>query len=523
MKAVSAEKMREIDRQTIEDYGVSGAELMDRAGGAVADFIHNLIEMRDTIDPRISVFAGRGNNGGDAFVAARYLKQAGLDVEVLFAGDLSAVRGDALKPLRQLKEAGVSLQVLETVDEWNDLLNVRSFGADILVDGLLGTGSRGPARGPVAGAIQVINRFSDRALVVSIDIPSGLNADTGIAEGDAVVADVTLTMGLPKTGLLQPEALEFVGSVDVADIGIPEELTDTLPEGIELITPEDVASGMRRRPRRSHKGLYGHALLIGGGPGFSGAITMAAMAACRSGVGLVSVLTPADAVSSVLAHVPEAMVHGGGTTDSGSLAADAISRCFGERLEDVFSAVLIGPGLTTHPEGVLLIERVLASRVATVILDADALNLTAANPGLLKPGRGGVILTPHPGEMARLAGGAAVDVENDRFAAAKAAAIRFGAVCVLKGAGTVVTDGRRLAVNLSGNPGMATGGTGDVLAGLMAGLAAQGMDPFSAACGAVYLHGCAGDAVARMTSQAGVTACAIAEMLPRVFRVVQAR
>lgn len=523
MKSVTAGQMREIDRQMTGDYGVPGDVLMDRAGFGVAECVRRLADAAGFDDPRVAVFAGRGNNGGDAFVAARYLREIEMDVEVLFAGDIKAVTGDALVHLRKLRAAGVTLRVLETMDEWIELRQSRAWWADILVDGLLGTGSRGPARGPVAGAIEVINCFSEHGLVVAIDLPSGLNADTGVVEGDAVVADLTVTMGLPKTGLLRPEALEYVGTVEVVDIGIEDELEESVPAGIELITSRDVAGILKRRSRRSHKGNYGHALLIGGGPGFSGAISLAAMAACRSGAGLVSVLTPSALAGTVAVRVPEAMVHGGGMTGTGSLAGNALDQVFGKDGLAAFSAVLIGPGLTTHPDGSLLVAEVLHSAVPVVVLDADALNLVAGEPALLARGRGGVILTPHPGEMARLIGGSAAAVESDRFGAARQAVERFGAVIVLKGAGTLVAEEELLAVNLTGNPGMATGGTGDVLAGLMTGLAAQGLSPFDAASAAVFLHGCAGDDVARSGSQASLTALALADAIPRVFRRVQVR
>ncbi len=523
MKSVSAEQMRRIDRQMIDAYGVPGDVLMDRAGFGVAESVRRLADAAGFDDPRIAIFAGRGNNGGDAFVAARYLREIEMDVEVLFAGDIKAVSGDALLALRKMRSAGVTLRVLETKDEWDDMRQSGLWGADILVDGLLGTGSRGPARGPVAGAIEVINSFSDNGLVVAIDLPSGLNADTGVAEGDAVLADLTVTMGLPKSGLLQPDALDYVGTVEVVDIGIEDELVDALPAGVELITSSDVAACIKRRPRRSHKGTYGHALLVGGGPGFSGAISLAAMAACRSGAGLVSVLAPSALAGTVAVRVPEAMVHACSMTATGSLAGDALGQVFGKDGMSAFSAVLIGPGLTTHPDGRQLVAAVLRSAVPVVVLDADVLTLLAAEPGLMATKRDGLILTPHPGEMARLSGCSTDAVERDRFAAARQAAERFGAVMVLKGAGTVVADRERLAVNLTGNPGMATGGTGDVLAGLLTGLAAQGMGAFDAASAAVFLHGCAGDDVARGSSQAGLTALALADAIPRTFRRVGVR
>ncbi len=522
MNAVTAEQMRELDRRTTESYGVPGEELMDRAGCSVAAAVQRLADAAGLRNPRIQVFAGRGNNGGDAFVAARCLKAMQFDVEVFFAGDLDAVCGDALTFLRLMQADAVPLQALETVDAWGDLLHDPLSAGDILVDGLLGTGARGPARGPTAGAIQVINRFALHALVVAIDIPSGLNADTGLAEGDAVVADVTITMGRPKKGMLEPAALAYVGNVEVADIGIPEVLTAEMVSQVDLITPADLAGMLPRRPIRSHKGTFGHVMLIGGAPGYGGAISMAAMAALRSGVGRVSVLTPASVATQVALHAPEAMVHAGAVHAEGGLSADAVTDRF-LRMLDGAGAVLIGPGMTAHPAGADLILAVLRTSVPVVVLDADALNLVAAYPGLLDGKRAGVILTPHPGEMARLTGWTAVAVEQDRFGAARTAAERFGAVAVLKGAGTVVMDGRRLWVNLSGNPGMACGGMGDVLAGFMAGLAAQGLAPGEAACAAVHLHGCAGDDVAWASSQAGMTAMDVIEALPHVFRLVQAR
>lgn len=504
--------------------GVSEDILMDRAGYGVAEGVRRLVEANGLEDPRVSAFAGRGNNGGDAFVAARYLKEAGIEIEVFVAGRLADVHGAALTALRKLKLAGVTPQALETVDDWRDLLATDWLGADILLDGLLGTGASGPVRGPVAGAIQVINHFSNQAQVVSIDVPSGLNADTGVAEGDAVIADLTLTIGFPKLGLLRPDALEYVGTVEVVDIGIPPELSNGEGDAstVTLITPADVSRHLPVRRRRSHKGSYGHVLIIGGAPGFSGAVSMAAMAAYRSGAGLVSVLTPKGQATAVSIQVPEAMVFEGEITDTGSLAGTALAARFKTGM-GAFNAVLIGPGMTTHPDGLSLLETVLQSAVPAVVLDADALNLLAAHPELLAGERPGVMLTPHPGEMARLAGSDTTTIESDRWGSVRALAQRTRAVVVLKGAGTLVSDGRRLAVNLTGNPGMATGGMGDVLAGMMAGLAGQGLDPYAAACTAVYLHGCAGDDAARMNSQAGLTATGLMAVLPRVFRLVQGR
>ncbi|HAS83706.1 MAG TPA: bifunctional ADP-dependent NAD(P)H-hydrate dehydratase/NAD(P)H-hydrate epimerase [Verrucomicrobia bacterium] len=523
MKAVSAAQMQKIDRLTTDSFGIPGEDLMERAGYCVADAVQRMIEAHNLLNPRITLFAGRGNNGGDVFVAARHLSEAGFAIGVLFAGDIDAVRGDALIHLQKLQAAEIPLHVMETVSEWDELLGTPYANSDILVDGLLGTGARGPARGPVARAIQVINRCSQKGLVVSVDIPSGMDPDTGQADGDVVVADLTVTFGLPKTGLLQPAALAYVGTVEVGDIGIPRELTDSVGGSLDLITPDMVSACLPRRLRHTHKGTFGHVLLIGGSPAFSGAISMAAMAACRSGAGLVSVLTPVSVAATVAGHEPQAMVHGGRENSRGSLSADAIEACFPAGGLDRFRAVLIGPGLTTHPDGVRLIHTVLSSTVPTVILDADALTLVANHQELLDGGRRGVILTPHPGEMSRLTGVDLETIEADRMAVARRVASQFGVVAVLKGAGTLVVTAERAGVNLTGNPGMATGGMGDALAGLMTGLGGQGIAPFEAACAAVWLHGVAGDEAAAMSSQSGLTTTALINALPRVFRRVQVR
>jgi NAD(P)H-hydrate epimerase len=520
VNAVSVAEMRELDRRTIEEYGVPGEVLMQRAGLGVAMEVAPLAEACGG-EPLVQIFAGKGNNGGDAFVAAYCLLEMGCDVELFFAGDSSAVSGDALVHLKKMLEAGIELRELATVKEWQALAGMPHLAGDILLDGLLGTGISGAPRGVVAAAIEAINVFSRKAPVVAIDIPSGLNGDSGVAEGAVVCADCTVTMAMPKNGLLQPAALDFVGSLSVVDIGIPAEYTDRMAADVELITPPEVSALFERRRRSSHKGCYGHVLLIGGASGYAGAIAMAGMAALRSGVGLVSLLVPESIATVVAGLLPEAMVHAGLCNDSGSLCADALEP-MANKLRG-FSAIAIGPGMTQHPAGAEVLKQALALLDKPVVLDADALNLLAKIDDLpavsCRP-----ILTPHPGEMARLLGGDAAAIQADRFDAARRAAEKYGAVVVLKGAGTVVTaPGQSRYVNMSGNPGMAVGGSGDVLTGLMAGLAAQGLEPLAAAKAAVHIHGVAGDAVALAGSQASMTATDIVDAMPKIFRRVTGR
>ncbi|MBU1694445.1 MAG: NAD(P)H-hydrate dehydratase, partial [Verrucomicrobia bacterium] len=500
-----------------------GEVLMERAGQGAADIIHRLAEAAGFHHPLVHLLAGRGNNGGDAFAAARFLKEAGCSVQVWLAGAANDLQGDALRHFSRMKDAEIPLREMPTREDWQEALQYPA-GADILVDGILGTGSTGPARGPAAGAIEYINLQSRQALVVALDLPSGLNADTGAAEGEAVRADVTVTMGLPKRGLVEPAALEYVGVVEVVDIGIPAEFVAqaTLSEDRELIHPTDLRPLLPRRPRDSHKGRYGHVLLIGGARGYAGAIAMAARAALRSGAGLVTVLTPAGVAPIVAGAALEAMVQSGPETETGSLSEDFWPDWRNQI--DKFDAVLIGPGLTRHPNGLTIVRHLVRECSRPLVLDADALNVLEGQPHFIDKSRGPVVITPHPMELARLMVIDCGKIQQDRFAAVQSAAEATEATVILKGAGTLVARvGRPTQINLTGNPGMATGGTGDVLAGLLTSLLGQGLEPYDAARLAVYLHGRAGDMAALHKSQAGMTALDVAEELPFAFREISVR
>jgi len=518
MKLITSAQMRELDLRTIREGGIPGEELMDRAGRGVAELVRHMADITGTLNPCALLFAGRGNNGGDAFATARHLKDMGFDVWVWLAGTESQVEGDSLKHLTSLKSMDVDVEEMPEKENWETRLQSPA-GADFLIDGLLGTGSSGAARGTIAAAIQYINRVANDAFVISIDMPSGLNADTGVAEGDAVYADVTVTLGAPKVGLIAPGALEFVGGLEVADIGIPMEWIRALPakSDLELIYSMELKRLLPRRVRSSHKGTYGHVLLIGGAKGTAGAIALAARAAARSGVGLTTALVPDGIQGTVAAASLETMVHGGPVTDAGTLASSAWD-AWVDRLED-FDAILVGPGLSTHPESRLLVRRILADCRVPLVLDADALNVLAGHARLIAHARCPVLLTPHPGELARLIGRSISDIQTDRLAAARETVNTTGAILALKGAGTIVTARERSAfINLTGNPGMATGGCGDVLAGLMTGLVGQGIEPFEACKAAVFLHGRAGDMAAWRVSQIGMVASDLVNDIPFVFR-----
>ena len=521
MKTVTSAQMRELDARMIKEFEVPGEVLMERAGMGVADFVQCLARMSGYVKPYVLLLAGRGNNGGDAFVAARCLKDHGFEVEVWLAGVAGEIAGDALKHLVKMRSAGIVLNELPTIEDWEHV-PVSYHGADIIVDGILGTGISGPARGPAAGAINYINMLSERSIVVSIDIPSGLDADNGRPLGSTVRADITVTMGLPKVGLLEPSAVDYVGTLEVIDLGMPDELINPITSGRELINAEDLRKVMKRRVRGAHKGDFGHLLIVGGAAGYSGAVALAAEAALRSGAGLVTLLVPESIVPIVAGIIPEAMVHGGSETKDGALSAG----CLDKLKKDVsdFSAVLAGPGMTAHKQTRVVVDCILRKSRGPVVLDADALNVFAKQAGVIRKASSPVIITPHPGEMGRLMGCSADEVQHDRFGMAVRAAEETDSVVILKGAGTVVAaKGKSLSVNMTGNPGMATGGMGDVLSGFVAGLAAQGIDPFDAARVGVYLHGRAGDNVALRSSQAGMTAGDLVEELPCVIRELMAR
>lgn len=526
MKTVSTAVMRELDRKTIQDFKIPGTTLMDKAGRGVARCTEELLERSHGYSDGVLVIAGHGNNGGDAFVAARYLKQWGWNVAVWLAASVPDIKGDARIHFKKMKACKIPVRSLPAIEDWNKVWfktgNERCPAPALIIDGLLGTGIEGSARDPVAGAIRYINMLSEKSLVIAIDVPSGLNSDTGKAAGEAVRADLTVTMGLPKLGLVQPEAIDFVGRLQVIDIGIPTQLISELEAHFEYITQSDIQNLFRRRPRGAHKGNFGHLLIIGGAGGYAGAVSMAAKAALRAGAGLVTVLTPAGIAPIVAASTLEAMVHAAAETDTGSISSKSWP-AWRDKLK-TFSAVLIGPGMTRHAETGLLARLVLKECHAPVVMDADALNMYEGRMKEFQHRDCPLLLTPHPGEMARMSNCSNSDVQNNRFKTAEKAAALSHSTVILKGAGTVIAEqGQPLQINLSGNPGMATGGTGDVLSGLLAGLLAQGFVPFQAARAAVYLHGLAGDEAARKQTEYGLTAGDLIEHLPYALRRVTPR
>ena len=459
--------MRELDRRTIA-AGTPAEELMERAGFAVAKAAIEFLKRRDS---RVALlFAGKGNNGGDAIVAARHLAAAGCRPVLV------------LMERRDERPAGVS------VVEWPDELPA----ADVIVDGLLGTGLKGEVREPYASVIKFIN--GAKTPVVAIDVPSGLGTAT------CVQADVTVTMGLPKIDLLRPAAVDYVGRIEVADIG----LIGDVDSDVELITRTDIELPERRRS--AHKGDFGHLLIIAGSEGYTGAPVIAAHAAARAGAGLVTVAVPKEIYPIVAGHCPPEVM-------PQPLSFDQVP--------PGFDAVAIGPGLGQKPETQKLVWKILSTAAVPVVVDADALNALAQAPGALKKLPAPFVLTPHPGEMARLVGKTAKEVQADRWEIAKRFSQEYGVVLALKGAGTVVTDkSGKLWINSTGNPGMAKGGMGDALTGIIGALLAQKMMPLDATRAGVFWHGLAGDVAAAKHGEASMLASELIDYLGDAFAAV---
>jgi len=515
MKAVAAETMQELDRLTIERFGVPGMDLMERAGHGCADIIDRRYGTGG--QKSVAVFAGKGNNGGDGYVIARILHGLGWNVTLFLHALRDEIHGDALANLDRLPE-GVTR--VDAVGGDHAGIGARVNACDLIVDALLGTGLKNEVSGLYAASIAQINA-SGRP-VVSVDIPSGVNATSGRILGIAVRADLTVTFAMAKLGHILYPGAEYVGELLVTDIGIPAELM-AAATAVEYLDADSAAILFRRRSRTCHKGDNGHSLIIAGSAGKSGAAAMAANSAMRSGAGLVTLCVPESIHAILEVKTTEAMTVPLADNGSGVLFLAAAERIM--ELLPGRDVIAIGPGMGMDEDTRCLVREIVAAVRVPLVMDADALNAVAGYPEAIRSAPSvAVVMTPHPGEMARLANVSVADVESDRLGVAARFAADNGAYLILKGARTVIAapDGR-LAVNSSGNPGMASGGMGDVLTGVVTALLAQGYEPFAACCLAVYCHGAAGDLVARDKGEVGLIATDVQEMLPYVFKMLVER
>ncbi len=525
MKALTAAEMREVDRLSSARFAIPSKQLMEEAGRRVAELVHESVP---GLPVRVAVLCGKGNNGGDGLVAARYLKSAGYGMRVLLFGRAAEMRGDAAENLARWREGGEGVTEIADTAGW-EAAWTEVAGADVIVDALLGTGLRGAAEVAVAQAIADVNRLSGNAtssrpkLIVAVDMPSGLPSDGGAAEGEVLQAHATVTFTAAKVGQLVSRDAAAVGTLRVRQIGTPAALVEEVGQGrVRWSEPGEFAGLPLVRAAGTHKGSYGHVLLVCGSVGKSGAAVLAGRGALRAGAGLVTVAVPGAVRAEVAAGQPEYMTEGLDTTEEGT--ADLSSFGYGRmaRILAGKSVMGLGPGLGTHAATQQFIREVVGGAEIPVILDADGLNAFAGQAEKLKGSKGRPLtVTPHAGEMARLMGSTSAAVQAERLGMAVEAARRWNACVVLKGFHTVVAGPEgNVFVNTSGNAGLAKGGSGDVLTGVLAGLEAQwgSADRTRLAALGVYLHGVAAERATRGRDCAGLLASEVAEAIPAARR-----
>ncbi|WP_191905865.1 NAD(P)H-hydrate dehydratase [Nitrincola iocasae] len=485
----TAEQSRALDQQATEAFGIPGFRLMQRAGHALfAVILQQWPQVK-----RLTLLCATGNNGGDGLIVAGLAQQQGLDVQVLTLGEepyADQLQGEALEAWRWAEAVGVTTQ------PWSAQLEL---SGEVIVDAMLGTGIKGDVRGQVRDAIIKLNHQSRP--VVAVDIPSGLCSDTGQVLGVAVKAVITLTFIGVKQGLLTHEGVNYCGSLRFDSLRVPDELYERVPVSAFRTDQDDLQELLPARQRSAHKGCFGHLLVVGGGLGLGGAALMAAQSAARSGSGLVSLATRHEHVAAALTRLPEVMALGVG---SGQEVVPLLEKA---------SVVVAGPGLGNSAWADQLMQQVLSSDKFQV-LDADALNYLTSATDRYSYRR---VITPHPGEAARLLGCSVSEVQQDRFAAIKALQLRFGGTVVLKGAGSLTFDGDVIHLCSAGNPGMASGGMGDVLSGIIGALMAQGLKPVDAARLGVYAHAVAADRCVAKSGERGLLAT---DLIPEVRRVL---
>ena len=507
MLVVTSKEMRELDRLTIQKYGVPSLALMERAGEGVARVL--TARLAKLAKGGVLVVAGKGNNGGDGLVVARLLKQKGIPCEVVLLGRKEEISPDAAHQLRAyLKIKG---KVLEVTDHPQRFLGEKWAGKRLLVDAIFGTGLKEEVRGHYAEAIEAMN--SSGIPIVAVDIPSGLDADQGKPLGVAVRAAQTVTLGYPKLGLVTYPGLSYAGEVLNIDIGIhPKAVEEVCPQ-VELLEREEIQKLIPRREPDSHKGSYGHLLVMAGSRGKTGAAILACRAAMRTGAGLVTLAAPSPLNEIFAGSLVEVMTEPLGDRSEEQL--EPLTDQAWERLLDKKRSLLFGPGIGVRDSCRSLLHWLLRNLEIPWVIDADGLNNLAAETSRLRSAKHPPILTPHPGEMARLIGSDTDKVNQNRVGVARDFAVKHRCHVALKGARTVVAmlDGR-VFINPTGNPGMASGGMGDALAGILGGLLAQGFSAEEALNLGVFLHGFVGDRVAGDKGEMGLIATDVVEGLP---------
>ncbi len=508
MYLVAAQQMKDMDRLTIESFGIPGIVLMESAGRGTVDALFR--HFPDVRHMKVGIAAGRGNNGGDGFVIARYLASRHIDLCVYLLSKTERLKGDAAANMKLLHRMGVPVHEVPDMDAF-ELHQGQMRQCGLWVDAMLGTGLKSDVRGIFKEMIDFLNTLQKP--IIAVDIPSGLDSDTGKPRGCCTKATVTVTYGLPKIGQVVLPGTEYVGTLEVVDIGISPAVVHEVGPKHHLLTREMIKSCFKSRALQSHKGTTGHLLVLGGSPGKTGAAVMTSRAAMRVGAGLVTLGIPKSLNTAVESQLTEVM-----TVPLPENAGQTLGLSAYERIMSLLEnkkGLAIGPGLGTAKSTQNLVRRLIQTTRVPMVIDADALNSLVGGLENLKDLKVPVVMTPHPGEMARLVGKTSLQVQQERIREARNLATTRKVYLVLKGARTVVAhpDGV-VFINPTGNPGMASGGMGDVLTGMIAGLIVQGLSVGEAANAGVYLHGCAADFLARKMGPVGFLASDVIEILP---------
>ena len=516
MKVATADVMRRLDQKAIQEFGIPGLMLMENAARSTASAMFR--HFPGLLTQRVGIFAGRGNNGGDAFGVARHLLNRGVRCQVYLLTAEEEVQGDAATNLKILTRMGGKIFSVVNAEEW-EACQAKVMQNDLIVDGIFGTGLKGPVRGIYQKVIEFINAL--HRPVVAIDIPSGLDADRGQVLGTCIRATLTVTFGLAKTGLLVHPGKQFTGKLFIADISIPSAAIEAERIKDHLIEGDEFSQHLLPKKPDAHKGDFGHLFILSGSLGKTGAAALLCQAAVRVGTGLVTLGIPESLNPIMEVKITEAMTEPLPETKDKTLAFKAQ-----RQIRDLIikkNALAIGPGLSLNPETARLIRKVVRETDLPMVIDADGLSAFVGEMDLIRKTKkkGSVVFTPHPGEMARLLQCSVQQIQQDRIQVARNFAATYGQILILKGAGSLVaTPEGDIFINPTGNPGMATGGMGDVLTGMVGGFLAQGFVPLVAAKLAVFLHGLAGDWVAHQKGERGMAATDLIEETPRLLRTL---
>jgi hydroxyethylthiazole kinase-like uncharacterized protein yjeF len=515
MKVLNSEQMRRADNIAIKEMGIPGVVLMENAGRQVVESIESFLLPAYPL--KIAIFCGKGNNGGDGFVIARHLHNRGHYPEVFLLGSKGEIKGDAQINMNIALKMGITIKEIKSGEEWKKLLPpLEKY--DLIIDAIFGTGLTTPVKDFYTDIINYINE--SEVMIAAVDLPSGLSADTGAIIGPSIIADMTVTFAYPKLALVLPPAEERAGKIFVADIGMPPEIVETQKEITDFIDDDLAYTILPVRKADTHKGDYGHLLVIAGSVGKTGAACMAGEAALRTGAGLVTVAT-AESLNPILENkLTEVMTEPLAETPHQTISIKALDKVM--ELAQRMDAIALGPGLSQNEETQKFIRAVVAQTTIPLIIDADGINAFASCSHLLKGDNRPIIISPHPGEMARLIGCSAKEVQQERLGICRSFAQEHTMYVVLKGYRTVIsTPEGKLYINGSGNPGMASGGTGDILTGMLGGFLVQKMDIIDALVLGVYMHGLAGDLAAEDVGVYSLAATDLLEYIPDAFNYLE--